>query len=100
MLGSGVANIEITENGQTKKIAYTGDIGRPVNRILKSPEPFPQTDILITESTYGDRLHNEQSNADEELLAVVKETCIDKRGKLIIPSFSVGRTPGNRLLPE
>jgi metallo-beta-lactamase family protein len=92
MLGSGVANIEITENGQTKKIAYTGDIGRPTNRILKSPEPFPQTDILITESTYGDRLHNEQEHAEEELLSILKETCVDKKGKLIIPSFSVGRT--------
>jgi metallo-beta-lactamase family protein len=92
MLGSGVANIEIIENGKKTVIAYTGDIGRPVNRILKSPQPFPQADILITESTYGDRLHVEHEQAEEELLNVVKETCVDKKGKLIIPSFSVGRT--------
>jgi metallo-beta-lactamase family protein len=92
MLGSGVANIEITENGKTTKIAYTGDIGRPVNRILKSPQPFPQADILITESTYGDRLHLSTGEAENELLNVLKETCVDKKGKLIIPSFSVGRT--------
>jgi len=92
MLGSGVANIQIIENGQIKRIAYTGDIGRPVDRILATPEPFPQTDILITESTYGDRLHSSNVDAEEELLNVVVNTCVNKGGKLIIPAFSVGRT--------
>jgi metallo-beta-lactamase family protein len=92
MLGSGVANIQIIENGQIKRIAYTGDIGRPVNRILAPPQPFPQADILITESTYGDRLHQETEVAEDELLNIVVETCVNKRGKLIIPAFSVGRT--------
>lgn len=92
MLGSGVANLQIIENGQIKRIAYTGDIGRPVNRILAPPQPFPQADILITESTYGDRLHHDTQVAEDDLLNVVISTCIDKGGKLIIPSFSVGRT--------
>lgn len=92
MLGSGVANIQIIENGKIKRIAYTGDIGRPVDRILANPQAFPQADILITESTYGDRLHVEKGVAEEELLNVVNETCVTKGGKLIIPAFSVGRT--------
>src|SRR5512133_365254 len=92
MLGSGVANIELSENGVIKKIAYTGDIGRPVDPILANPQPFPQADILITESTYGDRLHQESKEAEEDLLKVVLETCVTKGGKLIIPAFSVGRT--------
>jgi metallo-beta-lactamase family protein len=92
MLGSGVANIEITENGQIKKIVYTGDIGRPVDQILAAPQPFPQADILITESTYGDRLHENSEVAVEELLKIVVDTCVTKGGKLIIPAFSVGRT--------
>jgi metallo-beta-lactamase family protein len=92
MLGSGVANIQITENGQIKRIAYTGDIGRPVDQILASPQPFPQADILIAESTYGDRLHEDSKLAEEELLNVVIDTCVNKGGKLIIPAFSVGRT--------
>lgn len=92
MLGSGVANLEISENGEIKRIAYTGDIGRPVDQILASPQAFPQADILITESTYGDRLHQDLKEADEELLNVVDNTCIKKGGKLIIPAFSVGRT--------
>ena len=92
MLGSGVANIQITENGRIKRIAYTGDIGRPVDQILASPQPFPQADILITESTYGDRLHEDSKLAEEELLNVVIDTCVNKGGKMIIPAFSVGRT--------
>jgi metallo-beta-lactamase family protein len=92
MLGSAVANIEINENGIAKRIAYTGDIGRTKNRIIKSPEIFPQADIVITESTYGDRLHIDHGQAEEELLTVVNDTCVTKKGKLIIPSFAVGRT--------
>jgi metallo-beta-lactamase family protein len=92
MLGSGVANLEILEKGQIRRIAYTGDIGRPVDPILSSPQPFPQADILITESTYGDRLHHDVQVAEEELLKVLTETCVNKGGKLIIPAFSVGRT--------
>jgi metallo-beta-lactamase family protein len=92
MLGSGVANLTINEVGRSLRIAYTGDIGRPSNRILAPPKPFPQADILITESTYGDRLHEDFVAADQELLKIVNHTCVDKGGKLIIPSFSVGRT--------
>ncbi len=92
MLGSGVANLEIMENGQIKKIAYTGDIGRPVDPILANPQAFPQADYLIAESTYGDRLHHDVAVAEEELLKVVVDTCVSKGGKLIIPAFSVGRT--------
>ncbi|MRR21427.1 MBL fold metallo-hydrolase [bacterium] len=92
MLGSGVINLELRERDGIKRLAFTGDIGRPVNRILKSPEPFPQADYLITESTYGDRLHPGMRESDEELFRVVHRTCVEKKGKLIIPAFSVGRT--------
>lgn len=91
MLGSAVVNLEITENGQKKRIAYTGDIGRLHNKLLKSPAVFPQCDYLITESTYGNRLHAAEQEMEENLLRIVHETCVDKKGKLIIPSFSVGR---------
>jgi metallo-beta-lactamase family protein len=92
MLGSGVANIEIKEGGQTLRLAYTGDIGRPFDEILAPPVPFPQADILITESTYGDRLHADNEETKGELLDIVVKTCLEKRGKLLIPAFSVGRT--------
>ncbi|MCU0362947.1 MAG: MBL fold metallo-hydrolase [Bacteroidales bacterium] len=92
MLGSAVANLEIKEKDGLKKVAYTGDIGRPFNRILAPPVPFPQADVLLTESTYGDRLHSGAEATEQELLDVVVNTCVNKGGKLIIPAFSVGRT--------
>ena len=92
MLGSGVANIQIEEGDKIKRISYTGDIGRPFDPILAEPKPFPQADVIITESTYGDRLHHNVASAEEELLKVVIDTCVGKKGKLIIPAFSVGRT--------
>jgi len=92
MLGSGTALLEINENGKTTRIAYTGDIGRPESRILKSPKPFPQCDYLITEATYGNRLHPQLQEAERELLRVIRETCVDRGGRVIIPSFAIGRT--------
>lgn len=92
MLGSAVCSFEIEEEGEVKRIAYTGDIGRAKSHILCSPQPFPQCDYLICESTYGDRLHDDALVSEEELLGVVDSTCVYKKGKLLIPSFSVGRT--------
>jgi metallo-beta-lactamase family protein len=89
---SAVVNLQIIENGQKKRLAYTGDIGRPYNRILRPPTAFPQCDYLITESTYGNRLHSSENEKEEDLLKIVVETCVEKKGKLIIPSFSIGRT--------
>lgn len=92
MLGSAVISVAITENGQTKRIAYTGDIGRLHSHILATPQAFPQCDYLICESTYGNRLHEDTLVSEEQLLGIVEETCMYKKGKLLIPSFSVGRT--------
>jgi metallo-beta-lactamase family protein len=92
MLGSAVVNLEIIENGEKIHLAYTGDIGRKYNRLLQPPAKFPQCDFLITESTYGNRLHPVENEVEEELLRIVEDTCVVRRGKLIIPSFSVGRT--------
>lgn len=92
MLGSAICSLDIQEDGEWKRIAYTGDIGRAKSHILCSPQPFPQCDYLICESTYGDRLHEDSLVSEEELLGVVDSTCVYKKGKLLIPSFSVGRT--------
>ena len=92
LLGSGVASLQINEGNRVINLAFTGDIGRPVNRILVPPKPFPQADLLITESTYGDRLHQDTGESDKELLNILYKTCVEKGGKLIIPSFSIGRT--------
>ena len=92
MLGSGVVTLEVNESDGLRRIAYTGDIGRKTNKILMPPVPFPQADYLITEATYGDRLHKNQEEAKGDLLNAIHHTCVVKKGKLIIPSFSVGRT--------
>ncbi len=92
MLGSAVVSLQVRENEETIRLAYTGDIGRPQNRILPKPAPFPPCDYLICESTYGDRLHPEIMDAEKELLRIVRKTCVEKKGKLIIPSFAIGRT--------
>ncbi len=92
ILGSGAVNIELTENGETKKICFTGDIGRYNGSILKDPQPFPQAEYIIAESTYGDRLHSDMAYSEQQLFNVIYNTCITNKGKVIIPAFSLGRT--------
>ena len=92
MLGGAICSLEVYEESRWKRVTYTGDIGRKHCHILPPPQLFPQCDYLICESTYGDRLHDEQLVTEEELLGVVDDTCVYRKGQLLIPSFSVGRT--------
>jgi len=93
MLGSAIVNLTLQKaDGSIVRLAFTGDLGRPSARLIRHADPFPQCDYLITESTYGDREHPIAVDAEEELLHIVRETCVKKHGKLIIPSFSIGRT--------
>lgn len=92
MLGGAVCSLEVYEESRWKRVTYTGDIGRKHCHILPPPQLFPQCDYLICESTYGDRLHDEQLVTEEQLLGVVDDTCVYRKGQLLIPSFSVGRT--------
>lgn len=92
IIGSTSVHARITENGKTKQISFSGDVGRYKDIILKSPQTFPQADFIVIESTYGNSLHEDVFNSPDELLGWIKKTCIEKKGKLIIPSFSVGRT--------
>lgn len=92
ILGSCAVNLNVTEKGKTKKICFTGDIGRYGHPFLKNPEKFPQADIIICESTYGDSLHDDATLNEKVFYDIVQETCVERKGKLIIPAFSVGRT--------
>lgn len=92
MLGSGAIFITFKEGRKTKTLCYTGDIGRYNKKILPDPKPFPQADYVIAESTYGNRLHTTLDKAEDDLLLVVKDACAKRKGKLIIPSFAIGRT--------
>ena len=92
ILGSASVTLEIKENGKTTMLGFTADIGRPHRPILRDPQSMPECDYLICESTYGDRIHESQPNEMDRFLRIIKHTCLEKRGKLIIPAFSVGRT--------
>ncbi|MES2478977.1 MAG: MBL fold metallo-hydrolase [Bacteroidota bacterium] len=92
ILGSACVNLTIKEEGKTKRITFSGDLGRYRDVILRSPQPFPQADIILLESTYGDSLHEDTKPMIDDLLRFITHTCIEKKGKLIIPAFSVGRT--------
>ena len=92
ILGAAVINLSILQNTNKIKICFSGDIGRYDDDLLKSPAPFQQSDIIICESTYGNRLHSDATQSEKDLLEIIKHTCIEKKGKVIIPAFSVGRT--------
>lgn len=92
IIGSACVHLKLTENGKTTRLTFSGDIGRYGDDILKSPETFPQADYIIMESTYGDKLHPHTKPPAEHLLTQIEDTCLHKKGKLIIPAFSVGRT--------
>jgi metallo-beta-lactamase family protein len=92
IIGSAAVHLRVQENGSTKKITFSGDVGRYRDIILKSPQTFEQSDVIIIESTYGNSLHDFHLAAPDLLLEWIEKTCITKKGKLIIPAFSVGRT--------
>lgn len=91
MLGSAIIEIWANENGKTTKAVFTGDLGNNDLPLLDSPTMISNADYLIMESTYGNRLHVRNDEKAEIFLNIVSET-IDNGGRVIIPSFAVGRT--------
>lgn len=93
ILGSATVTLKIRKNDEEYfYLGFTGDVGRKERPILKDPVPMPQVDYLISESTYGGQTHDELPGDINRFMQIVHETCVNKRGKLIIPAFSVGRT--------
>lgn len=109
ILGSAFVLLECVEHGKTIKVLFSGDLGRPGVPILREPDPAPEADYLILESTYGDRLHQPLERVEDKLLRLVDKT-IARRGHVIVPAFAVGRTQqlvlilhrllGRKLLPD
>jgi metallo-beta-lactamase family protein len=91
MLGSAAIILDIDEQGQQLRLVFSGDIGRKNLPILRDPAPIDGANIIIMESTYGQRFHETPDQAKATLKESVLEIC-DKQGKLIIPAFAVGRT--------
>lgn len=92
LLGSSSIELTVTENGKTETILFSGDIGNVDKPLIRDPQKPTKADIVIIESTYGDRLHEKtQTDHAAEFAAVIQKT-FDRGGNLIIPSFAVGRT--------
>jgi metallo-beta-lactamase family protein len=92
IIGSATVHLKINENGKETHLTFSGDLGRYRDIILKSPEDFPQADFIIIESTYGNKIHEDITGTPDKLLDWINRTCLQKKGKLILPAFSVGRT--------
>lgn len=92
LLGSAAIELWLTENGETRKIVFSGDVGNLHQPLLKDPQTIAETDYLVIESTYGDRLHEQvRSDVVQELAGYIQKA-LDRGGNLVIPSFAVGRT--------
>ena len=92
IIGSAAVHLKINENGVTRRLTFSGDVGRYRDVILKSPEEYSQAEIILLESTYGNKLHDMTTTTPDQLLKWIEKACLQKKGKLIIPAFSVGRT--------
>ena len=91
MLGSSVVRLELSEKGKKRCLLFSGDFGRSAIPILRAPELLEDADAIIVESTYGNRHHPPEEDLERELETLVRRV-VARKGKLIVPAFSVGRT--------
>ena len=92
ILGSASIEVWLAENGKTTKIVFSGDLGQPGRLIVRDPTPIKEADVLLVESTYGNRLHKTIADTKLELLKAIDETFNKKHGNVIVPAFALGRT--------
>ncbi len=91
LLGSAAIEVTVTEDGVTKTLVFSGDIGNIRQPLLRDPVPMKKADIVVMESTYGDRTHGPTPDYIGNLTEIIQST-LDKGGNVVIPSFAVGRT--------
>jgi metallo-beta-lactamase family protein len=91
IIGSACVHLKIKENNTETRVTFSGDVGRYRDVILKSPQEFPQADFILLESTYGNSLHDQHTTTPDLILQWIQKA-VQKKGKLIMPAFSVGRT--------
>jgi len=92
ILGSAIVEVWVTEAGRTRKLVFSGDIGQPGRPIVRDPTPIDDADVLLVESTYGNRLHRPLDKTTDELVTVIEDTLRRRKGNIIIPAFALGRT--------
>lgn len=92
ILGSAIIEVWIKQHSGSKKIVFSGDLGKPGHPVVRDPAVIREADVLLIESTYGNRLHRNMADTLDELVFAINDTLIHKRGNVIIPAFTVGRT--------
>ena len=92
ILGSAILEVWVQEGRKEKKLVFSGDLGMPARPIVNDPTPVEHADVLLVESTYGDRLHKGMAETEAELVHAVYDTLQRKKGNVVIPAFAVGRT--------
>jgi metallo-beta-lactamase family protein len=90
ILGSAIAEIWIGTGATRRKLVFSGDLGQPGRPVLADPTPVPDADVVVVESTYGDRLHKDLATTYDEFASVLARTL--SHGNVVIPAFAVGRT--------
>ena len=91
ILGSAIAELELNDGGRSRKVVFSGDLGHRGAPILRDPEPVRQADLVVMESTYGDRLHRAWDKTWREMGEIIS-SARSGQGNILIPAFAVGRT--------
>ncbi len=91
LLGSASILFRLKENGEERTLLFSGDLGNHTRPLIRDPQPAPNADYVVIESTYGDRTHGERPDYVGQLAAILQDT-LDRGGNLVIPAFAVGRT--------
>jgi metallo-beta-lactamase family protein len=92
ILGSAIVEVELAENGGTGRLVFSGDIGQPMRPLVRDPTPVTEADVLLVESTYGNRRHRTLEDTYRELEEAITDTIERRGGNVIVPAFAVGRT--------
>jgi metallo-beta-lactamase family protein len=91
ILGAAIAEVHVREGGRERRLVFSGDLGQPARPVVRDPETVAAADVLVVESTYGDRLHKSLDDTVRELVDAVHVTLEERRGNLIVPAFALGR---------
>ncbi len=93
ILGSAIVEVWLDEGaGAARKLVFSGDLGQPARPVVRDPTPIEQADVLLVESTYGNRLHRSLQQTEAELIEVLQDTLERRQGNIVIPAFALGRT--------
>lgn len=92
ILGAAIAQVTVAEEGRERHLVFSGDIGQPGRPLVRDPTPIEDADVLVVESTYGNRLHRPLEQTIDEIVEVFEDTLRRRQGNIIVPAFAVGRT--------